>query len=183
MNPPESSDRRSMSSKKILDRRQSCSIRHTTVQGRLPVDTTVTLIEQSFGEHLGPRVIDSLNTVPTSTLKQFAERYLAAAQSRALPAKPAAHLRPFVTYQSQLVAGPQLDESQIRKGDLGSWAELQEALIKKHLLYCHELLIYDPLPYFLDVVVVADTNEAIGSRYIEGIQRYFALLDRMRPLV
>lgn len=141
------------------------------------------LIRSSFGEDLCPDLIAAIPSVPASTLEAFSRSVREAEYMTLIPEKGQTELRPFLTFQAleevartkglRLTTDGAFREDRFRQGPMADF-------VKLHLLYCHGVALFDPLPYIADYFVAGDPGFS-GPRY--KLQNYLAWLHELKPLV
>lgn len=138
--------------------------------------TVLDLIRDVLGEDLSPDLIARVSEISPAKLRELRDRHRESVGQFSLPEKADGHLRPFVTSEGLSRADLRFEEKDFDYPDVtGS----KEDAIKLHLLYCHSLVIHDPLPYILDYFDQKSAPRVALTR----LANYLSFLNQVRRCV
>jgi hypothetical protein len=151
--------------------------------------TALDVLADGFGDPVGPDLIANLGELRSERVVSAARAYATWAETseNAVPTRPPSELRPFVTFHAMRVAAAKfrlgIDPSFYTWGP-GASPDLVEDGIKQLLLYCHGLVLDDPLTYVMDYFVQGETTDpARRARYRQMLASGLILLSYLRPLI
>src|SRR4051794_22700224 len=138
--------------------------------------SVIDVIHSVFEVDLGPDLISDLDRIDHKLLFRFRESYAAFANSSVLPTKDQTELRPLATYRALGYTEHLRIDGFLNELDKPA---LQEDEVKKHLLYCHSLVLDDPLPFILDHF----SGRGASGKSRARLASYFAFLNHVKPVV
>lgn len=150
--------------------------------------SAISVVESALGDELGPDLIANIGHVPPETLERLAHEYRRFAQEGANPVSPSApdELTPFITLQAmRCIAAefdPRLNPSLTYNFVDPATPEIIEDTLKRFLLYCHRLVVDDPLIYTMDYLAFgAPLEEPLWRRVLDRLTGCLTLLSYLRP--
>ena len=137
-------------------------------------------IRLSFGEELSPDLIANITNMNDSLLIQFAYKIIESEKSPYIPQKEKGEIRPFLTYQIlneiARTSGLEITTDHAYSADNFSHGPMVD-IVKRQLLYCHKVTLFDSLPY------IADFLRSPNAQAKEKLQNYFSWLYELAPLI
>lgn len=140
--------------------------------------TVLDRIRNFFGEDVSPDLIVGIDKMDADQLQSFGKLIRRAEREVTLPTKQPGELRPYLTYQIlediRAQTGVQLSTNLAFSDDNFLHGPMAD-LVKRNLLYCHSLTLFDPLPYIADLLPLGESRVQLRN--------YLSWLNELKPLV
>jgi len=139
-----------------------------------------TIVEEVLGEALAPELVIAVQRkLPRERLVELHDRYTNFCADFRLPQKDLAALRPYISHPVAQSLG--LDDLYLNPNFSSQRSEADNVL-KQHLLFAHELVMHDPLPYHLDFF--EDSKARLDDApHRARLAQYLGFLMQVRPLL
>lgn len=130
-------------------------------------------INEVFGEELSPELINNSRFWSKKQISALVSKYSELQSEIQCPPKQRGQIRPFIHHNHMRTGIVPLDYTDFLKRQPG----VQEDILKKHLLYCHSIVMSDPGEFILRLAKTDGARRDVLQNYLEFVSYIKDLVD------